>query len=170
MRKHYLLCSSPCSPDGTVRHSSMWPWRRRRTSPPIRKPANNRAGEQKNRGREMRANELKLREARQAQISARTHARTQMKGAPHAARTNSSWWMEGKNTNKLTDTRVYLVLLHCQNRWEPHSTTSAGRLHLHGGCRCHKKDAAGRDSTVKISNSTQIYFYLVHVIFFDVHM
>lgn len=49
VRKHYLLCSSPCSPDGTVRHSSMWPWRRRRTSPPIRKPANNRAGEQKNR-------------------------------------------------------------------------------------------------------------------------
>lgn len=34
----YRLCSSPCSPEGTVRHSSMWPWSRRRTSPPIRKP------------------------------------------------------------------------------------------------------------------------------------
>lgn len=106
MRKHYLLCSSPCSPDGTVRHSSMWPWRRRRTSPPIRKPANNRAGEQKNRGREMRANELKLREARQAQISARTHVRThsRRRKAHHKQREQiqADGWREKTQTNWLT--------------------------------------------------------------------
>lgn len=33
-----LRCSSPCSPDGTVRHSSMWPCSSLNTSPPIRKP------------------------------------------------------------------------------------------------------------------------------------
>lgn len=34
----YLLCSSPCSPEGTVKHSSMWPCNNLRTSPPIRYP------------------------------------------------------------------------------------------------------------------------------------
>lgn len=33
-----LLCSSPCSPEGTVRHSSMCPCSNLRTSPPIRYP------------------------------------------------------------------------------------------------------------------------------------
>lgn len=39
--------------------------------------------------------------------------------------------------------RAYLVLLHCQNRWEPHSTVSAERLHLHEDCHYHRTDAAG---------------------------
>lgn len=38
MLETYLLCSSPCSPEGTVKHSSMWPCNNLRTSPPIRYP------------------------------------------------------------------------------------------------------------------------------------
>lgn len=33
-----LRCSSPCSPEGTVRHSSICPCSSRRTSPPMRYP------------------------------------------------------------------------------------------------------------------------------------
>lgn len=38
-RSTHLRCSSPCSPEGTVRHSSMCPCSNLRTSPPIRYPA-----------------------------------------------------------------------------------------------------------------------------------
>lgn len=63
-------------------------------------------------------------------------------------------WCEVENW-ETKNRQAYLVLLHCQNRWEPHSTVSAGRLHLHGDCHYHRTDAAGRENEEKKCDSSE---------------
>lgn len=122
-----------------------------------------------------------MRERKQAHARTHAHARKAQHKQPEQIQADGrreikkkkEW--RGEGGGKLTDAQVYLVLLHCRNRWEQHSTTSAGRLHPHGGCRCHRRDAADstgwRKQLVRTSTRrTHSSFTIWHIVAFYVQL